>query len=553
MSRGRDEIGYKDVESEHERVLCEVIQKDGGEVPLWLGGGTFYRQCGGAFLTAEREGASGLIDGLAHIASFAFDKNGKVWFSNKFMKTPDFDRFKRTGKRDWIGAEFGPAPFLRSRGLTGVLGGALYDRVRKSVPFLSRSSIQSYQGVNPNVVIWRLNDGSTLAAATEGPKGEVCVFDSGTLETTHRVVTMPRGTVFQTAAHYYESPSSSSASSSLHVALSMRPSVSLSAGVCFQFEMDVYAGDTRPFERVHSRKWTNLSWSSRNKVRESERVPYIHTTVETKNFFIVPFASLRVNYEGLLSRDFRKGFFGLFDTTSVPLGFYVLRVDRRQKSSVKLTPIGDFFLVQQKGASSNCRMFWHVANAFEDEESRIVIDATSPPNMNTSTTESYRTNAEYPCPLKRFVIDLREGTVRMSELVLPNGPDMEFPNVNPLVLRQRHRYIYALAKPYVEGSFVMKIDTRTNQMITWNLAISDDIRASEPIFVPSPDGNDEDDGVVLTVATDMRRRRSFLFVLDGKTMKERVRVVAPIVVNFGLHNYFFYGGDKRESMVRSRL
>ena len=87
MSQGREETGYEDVRQENERVLCEVIEMDGRGLPSWLGGGTFYRQCGGAFLTSERDGASGLIDGLAHIASFAFDRHDrKVRFSNKFMK-----------------------------------------------------------------------------------------------------------------------------------------------------------------------------------------------------------------------------------------------------------------------------------------------------------------------------------------------------------------------------------------------------------------------------------------------------------------------------------
>jgi len=42
----------------------------------------------------------------------------------------------------------------------------------------------------------------------------------------------------------------------------------------------------------------------------------------------------------------------------------------------------------------------------------------------------------------------------------------------------------------------------------------------------------------------MRTSTSYLIVLDGKTMNERARVVAPVVVNFGLHNYFFYENDE---------
>eukprot|EP00939_MAST-03C_sp_MAST-3C-sp1_P004053 g4053.t1 len=526
-SKGRTETGYKDVSEENENVLCEVQ----GTIPSYLQGGSFYRQCGGAFLTAKREGASGLIDGLAHIALFSFEKRRKVRFSNKFMKTPDFEKFDKTGERAWVGAEFGPGPFLNSRGLVGVFGGALYDRVRNG---LKSTVPHSYQGVNPNVVIWRLNQGRTLAASTEGPKGEVCSFDRHSLETRSRVVTMPAENVFQTAAHYYES--SRSSSSSLHVALCMRPSVSF-FDATFRFDLAVFAGDDSPFRRVHTRKWASVKWSERKCLSERERIPYLHTTVETKNYFIVPLPSLRIDYERLLSRDFREGFFGLFQPTSIPLGFYVLRIDRRRgDDDIALTPIGDFFLRGQ----SCCRMFWHVANAYEDELGRVVIDATSPPNMNTSTTESYRTNENFPCPLKRFVIDVEDGSVNMNELI-SEGPDLEFPNINPHSLRRRHRYVFALAKPYVEGSFVMKFDVERTQMTRWNLAgPSEDVRASEPIFVPSPHATSEDDGVVLTVSLDMRTSTSYLIVLDGKTMNDRARAVANFVVNFGLSTYFFY-------------
>jgi torulene dioxygenase len=43
---------------------------------------------------------------------------------------------------------------------------------------------------------------------------------------------------------------------------------------------------------------------------------------------------------------------------------------------------------------------------------------------------------------------------------------------------------------------------------------------SEPIFVARPGGTEEDDGVLLTVALDAKRKLSSLIILNAQTMEE---------------------------------
>ncbi|KAI6119973.1 carotenoid oxygenase [Pisolithus croceorrhizus] len=45
----------------------------------------------------------------------------------------------------------------------------------------------------------------------------------------------------------------------------------------------------------------------------------------------------------------------------------------------------------------------------------------------------------------------------------------------------------------------------------------------EAIFVPNPNGAAEDDGVLPSVVLDGCAEKSYLLVLDAKTMKEAVR------------------------------
>ncbi|XP_064169865.1 carotenoid-cleaving dioxygenase, mitochondrial-like [Anguilla rostrata] len=59
---------------------------------------------------------------------------------------------------------------------------------------------------------------------------------------------------------------------------------------------------------------------------------------------------------------------------------------------------------------------------------------------------------------------------------------------------------------------------------------------SEPIFVPSPDAMEEDNGVILSVViTPTQEKSTFLLVLDAKTFEELSRAEVPINIPYGFH------------------
>jgi carotenoid cleavage dioxygenase-like enzyme len=61
----------------------------------------------------------------------------------------------------------------------------------------------------------------------------------------------------------------------------------------------------------------------------------------------------------------------------------------------------------------------------------------------------------------------------------------------------------------------------------------------EPIFVPAPSPTAEDDGVLLSVVLDAPTERSYLLVLDARSLSELARAYAPHVVPFGFHGQFY--------------
>jgi torulene dioxygenase len=68
---------------------------------------------------------------------------------------------------------------------------------------------------------------------------------------------------------------------------------------------------------------------------------------------------------------------------------------------------------------------------------------------------------------------------------------------------------------------IIKIDAKRRKVRIWTPKTNH--MPSEPIFVAHPKGKAEDDGVLLTVALDARRKLSSLIILDAQTMKEVAR------------------------------
>jgi carotenoid cleavage dioxygenase-like enzyme len=60
----------------------------------------------------------------------------------------------------------------------------------------------------------------------------------------------------------------------------------------------------------------------------------------------------------------------------------------------------------------------------------------------------------------------------------------------------------------------------------------------EPVFVGRPSASDEDDGVLLSVVLDARSERSFLLVLDARSLEELARAEVPHHIPFGFHGQY---------------
>ena len=182
---------------------------------------------------------------------------------------------------------------------------------------------------------------------------------------------------------------------------------------------------------------------------------------------------------------------------------------------------------------------FHHINAFEDGgELLLDLCAYSGPEI-IDMLELGRLRdgtAEVPgARPQRYRVPLAGGDVRVEELA---DTDLELPRID-YRRRNGRAYRHAYGSTPAGAGFLKglaKVDVTDGTVRTWS---DEGCWAGEPVFVPRPGGDREDDGVVLSVVLDAPAERSSLVILDAASFEEIARADAPHVVPFGFHGQFF--------------
>ena len=106
--------------------------------------------------------------------------------------------------------------------------------------------------------------------------------------------------------------------------------------------------------------------------------------------------------------------------------------------------------------------------------------------------------------------------------------------LNWKVFTKKHRYVYGVCdsgrSTFTDG--LVKLDLEDRSVKRWSEYAQ---TAGEPVFVADPESQDEDGGVLLVVVLDGIEGKSYLMVLDAKSMKEIGRARVNGVIGFGFH------------------
>ncbi|MCQ4079467.1 carotenoid oxygenase family protein [Streptomyces sp. RB6PN25] len=176
---------------------------------------------------------------------------------------------------------------------------------------------------------------------------------------------------------------------------------------------------------------------------------------------------------------------------------------------------------------------FHVGNAREDAEGRIILDAVrynreafvnSWAAMGAAGSPRAQ-NATGHAQLHQWTLDPRSG--RVSEQPLDDRR-VEFPTLNETLVGRPSRYRYA-----VHGDGLVKYDLHSGAGRCYDAGPGQ--APGEAVFVPTEDGGAEDDGWLLTIVSDRAGRGSALVVLDATDLTRMASVDLPQRVPAGFH------------------
>jgi torulene dioxygenase len=128
------------------------------------------------------------------------------------------------------------------------------------------------------------------------------------------------------------------------------------------------------------------------------------------------------------------------------------------------------------------------------------------------------------------------------EFAAPKEKSCDLPTFNPNYATKPSRYIYGVIdrglSTFYDG--LVKYDTSTHNALIWT---QHGHSAGEPIFIPNPQGTKEDDGVLMSVVLDGNTGKSYLAVLDAKSLTEIGRASMEWPVGFGFHGTHYAAAD----------
>lgn len=169
-----------------------------------------------------------------------------------------------------------------------------------------------------------------------------------------------------------------------------------------------------------------------------------------------------------------------------------------------------------------------------DHGSPAVIDAFYLERLRQARHGDFRPNPR----LRRVVLDLDAGT---SSSEYRADHDIELPRINEQACYlRRYRYAYGIGSgprnEYDTADRLVKIDNDSGDALVWGEHAA---YVGEPIFVATPGARAEDEGVLLSVVMEAAAQRSYLVILDARSMTELARAYAPHVIPFGFHGQFY--------------
>jgi beta,beta-carotene 9',10'-dioxygenase len=451
--------------------------------PEWLNGGTYYRN-GPALFEKNGISLSHWIDGLAMIHKFDFVDN-KLFYTNRLLRTSHYESIFE--KKEYPYPLFGSDYHQKFNVITNTIIDKLLFRSHKIIP-------------NANVGISFINN--ELVALGDYPK---------------QIVIDPQSLNIKGLLNF---------SDSLPTERCMEPGhphfdhyTKSIYGLIIQYSINC--------KYIFYVLKPNSTERKKLSVIETKYPSYVHSFSITENFIIL------FEYPFLL--DIPKF---LFSKKS-----FINNFKWYENEKTKVTIIDKFTgKVVKRHMIPSCFSFHHV-NAFE-ENNTINVDLAMYKNSSiiSNNNQFTKKNSHFDFSnmssrLTRFYLPINK-SITDSIILLDENADM--PRINYLKNGKCYRYIYSidLLPPDFNKSFsaIYKTDLMLNKTSKWGEI---ECYPSETIFVAKPNSIAEDDGILISIITNVKEKYSFLIILDAQSLSEISRFNLTHHIPQGLHGNFF--------------
>jgi len=225
--------------------------------------------------------------------------------------------------------------------------------------------------------------------------------------------------------------------------------------------------------------------------------------------------------------------------------------DRPDSTDVYVMSLSDGKVVSQmktKGLYST-----HHINAYENVEfqpysKKIIVDIVIAPwfGLQNLTNKDVMLNYEdtgkmtNDFAIERCVIDLSSNTIEheswTNDADIPYINQFDFPMINPDYEGKNYRYAYGQAIVEFKRQYLIKKDIKysSNDKVWYE----ENHYNGEPMFIPRPGAEKEDDGVVLVTVLDGDTKQSYLLMLDGETFEPIAKAILPERIPMSIHGYW---------------
>lgn len=526
-----------------------------GQVPSWMNG-VFARQSCGAFgdvgvnQTFPRiDNIEGLFDCFGQIAVFYFNGPTNVTFSNAFYKTQQY-KIWEANRFDFSVSH---QAWRNAQGPHDVAAWAAW-----------KGSFAEFYEANPNVDLGVFN--GRLQALTETPLlegleiniesldmklGSFKYNDNGAdirIEICPQCNT-PYAQIFSSSVHMGSDLNGIGYISNAHFLLSSdnygRP-----VGGTFFISLLKIVGDVRSYNEnmtipIGSFNLSLCKNSDSVYPDDDGMLSYIHTVTATKRFVVLAMGSQAFNPCAMFKKvgDNGQGLLQYLTFSPTKRSYFLLFDKTLEQWLPKIYVDEPFFNI-------------HSPNSFESENGDVITDWMSYDfNAYGGTLNDFirdlkqwnqggkRAEPQKSGKLLRFVLDLSAQRATSMQL-MAQFTSLEFPHINENYMTQQHQFVYAVGTSYPSGNFffpgqatIGKLDVLSNVMTTWGPY--EFITVQEPRFVPSPDPQSEDDGIIICGGFNASSLEGIVVIIDAKSMNQVALVASPQLTPYGLHNHFF--------------